>query len=209
MHVQMAYRIGEPELDKVYRFARGDGSVTVIEFDVPRGVYRLALNVPKYGCATTDYLDFLPDHERTINETLVDGPPGPPKPVFLMEGAAPLSFQYVKPTFVLFDKTLVCNQPIDTPIPSHFSAEYDQGAYHVWLYSDPTIEAHAPAVVALRLRTPTGTAHYVRVPITFPTPWAGWPSNIQFDVTEDMIDGLTSEKVDTLLCPKLWETSAH
>jgi hypothetical protein len=38
--------------------------------------------------------------------------------------------------------------------------------------------------------------------------WEGWPSSIQFNVTEDMVDGLAGEATDTLLCPKLWETSA-
>ena len=85
----------------------------------------------------------------------------------------------------------------------------DQGAYYTWLYATPDLTARAPLTVALRLRTTTGLAHYVRLPVPFPPPWNGWPPSIHFNITEDMIDGLITEKTDTLLCPKLWETSAQ
>ncbi len=208
MHLRMSYRVGGDEIDKVVTFARGYDPQTVVEFDIPRSMYRLQLDVPKYKCSTSDFIDVLADHNRTIAETLVDEPPAPPAPVVVMDGAAPTSFLYLKPTFVLFEKGLACNQPITTPLPSHINVEYDQGAYYVWLYTDPA-PAETPVVVALRLRTPTGSAHYVHVPIPFPTPWGGWPNTIRFDVTEDMVDGLATEKTDTLLCPKLWETSVR
>ncbi len=62
--------------------------------------------------------------------------------------------------------------------------------------------------LALRLRTPTHQYHYVRLPVPFPVPWGGWPTSITIDVTEDMVDSLASDPVDTLLCPKMWRTSA-
>ena len=209
LRVQMADRAGGLSVDRTFRFERGEGTETIVEFDVARGVYRLQLDVPKYRCADSDFLDILPDSARTVTETLSDGAPAPSPPVMLLGGTAPISFLYVKPTFVLFDKSVTCNQPVQTPVTSHINVEYDQGAYHAWLYSDATPAASAPLVMALRLRTPTNLAHYVRLPIEFPLPWGGWPSTVTFNVTEDMIAGLATEKVDTLLCPKIWETRIH
>ena len=207
MHVVMSYRVGGNEIDKTVTFARGDDMQTVVELDVPRSIYRLQLDVPKYRCSATDFIDVLSEQNRTITETLIDGQIAPP-PVELFAGLAPLSFLYVKPTFVAFDKSVACNGPIAQPIPTHVNVEYDQGAYYVWLYEDPTIATHGPLTVALKLRTTTGLAHYVRLPIPFPQPWGGFPGSVQLNVTEDMIDGIATEKTDTLLCPKMWETSA-
>ena len=39
----------------------------------------------------------------------------------------------------------------------------------------------------MRLKTPTHQYHYVRLPVPFPVRWEGWPSSIQFNVTEDMV----------------------
>jgi hypothetical protein len=208
MHVVMSYRVGGNEIDKTVKFTRGDDTQTVVELDVPRSMYLLQLDVPKYHCSTTDFVDVLSEQNRSIAETLTDGPKAPPPPVELFAGTAPLSFMYVKPTFVAFDKSVTCNGPIAQPIPTHVNVEYDQGAYYVWLYEDPTIAAGGPLTVALKLRTTTGLAHYVRLPIPFPAPWGGWPGSVQLNVTEDMIDGIATEKTDTLLCPKMWETSA-
>ncbi len=207
MHVRMSYRVGGTEFDKVFTFPRGDGTQAVLEFDVRRSVYRLQIDAPKYKCAAADFLDILADQSRNVTETLTDDPTAQASPMELMEGTAPISFLYVKPTFVLFDKTLTCNQPVPPPLPSHINVEYDQGAYY--LQMDLERAATDAPVVALRLRTPTGTAHYVRVPVQFPASWGGWPGDLQFNVSEDEIDGLATEKVDVLLCPKLWETSVR
>lgn len=209
MHVRMAFRTGDTQFNKSFSVSRGDGSDAVVEFDVPRGVYRVLVEAPKYGCTASDFLEVLPDANRNVNETLVDGPPAPPQPVMLLDGTAPTSFLYVRPTFVLLDKNVACNQPIGPLVTSPVRVEYDQGSYYVWLYSDPQMERQGQYTVALRLRTPASTAHYVRLPFAFPTPWAGFPGHIQMNVSEDMIAGLATEKVDTLLCPKLWQSSAH
>jgi hypothetical protein len=60
----------------------------------------------------------------------------------------------------------------------------------------------------MRLKTPTHQYHYVRLPVPVQLVWGGWPASIQFPVTEDMVDEIASQPVDTLLCPKLWKTSA-
>lgn len=181
----------------------------MIEFDVPRGVYRVLVEAPKEHCSVTDFLDFLPGGNRTILETLADGEPATPPPVTLLDGTAPISFLYVKPTFVLLDPSVACNAPIATTVPSRVNVEYDQGSYHAWLYDDAALDKNGPYTVALRLRTPTSTAHYVRLPFPFPTAWSGFPGHVQMNVSEDMLDGIATDKVDTLLCPKLWETRAR
>jgi hypothetical protein len=208
LRVRVTDRIGRPQVDRVYRFERGEDPKAVVEFDSAFGIYRLDLDAPKYHCSASDYLFFIADHDRSVAENLSDRPPPPPRPV-LLSGTAPQSFLYVQPTFVLFDKRAVdCNKPIPEPLASHIVVENDQDAYYAWFYNDAGSDAGTPQLLALRLRTPTHQYHYVRIPIPFPMPWGGWPSSIQFNVTQEMVDSLAGDAVNTLLCPKLWRTSA-
>jgi hypothetical protein len=207
LRVRLVDRIGRPQIDRVFRVQRGDDPATVLEFDSSFGIYRLDVSAPKYGCSLQDYLFFIDGHDRSISETLNDRPGALLQPV-LLSGTAPQSFLYVQPTFVLFDKrAITCNKPIADPLSSHIVVENDQDAYYAWFYSEPA-NAAVPQQLALRLRTPTHQYHYVRIPIPFPIPWSGWPSSIQFNVTQEMVDVLAGEPVNTLLCPKLWRTSA-
>jgi hypothetical protein len=207
LHVRVTDRIGRPQVDRVYRVERGDDPKAIMEFDSAFGIYRLAIDAPKYGCSATDYLYFIGDHDRSITENLSDRPTPPTQPT-LLSGTAPQSFLYVQPTFVLFDKRAVaCGKPIAQPLNSHIVVENDQDAYYAWFYNDVE-NAGVPQQLALRLRTPTHQFHYVRIPVAFPIPWGGWPSSIQFNVTQEMVDSLAGEPVDTLLCPRLWRTSA-
>jgi hypothetical protein len=210
LHVRLLDRRQNPRVDQVFHFERGDDdNPKVVEFDVPPGTYRLEASAPSYGCSTSDYLTFLADRTRSIDETLGTGAPPRLEPL-LMEGASPQSFLYVQPTFVLLDKNATaCNKPVGDPIASHVVVENDQDAYYAWLYADPTADPHTPVQLALRLKTPTHQYHYVRVPIPFPMPWGGWPNDVRFDVTQDEIDGLASEPVNTLLCLHLWETKVY
>jgi len=213
MHVKATYPVrgAEPDtqLDQTFRFERGDDQEAIVEFDLPRGIYRLRFDVPKYKCTGSDYVEILQDRNRTIRETLRDGAAPQPLPNALFEGAAPPSFLYAKPTFVLFERSVTCNGPVGTPLTSHIGVENDPDAYYVSMFFVPVLDARSSVVVALRLRTPTGLHHYVRVPMQFPTHRSGWPDTVDFPVTEDNLDGLATEKTDTLLCPKLWETSVH
>ncbi len=208
LRVRLTDRIGRTEVDRVYRFERGDDDKAVVEFDSSFGIYRIALDAPKYRCSATDYLFFIAGVDRNITERLSDAPaPEPGKPV-LLSGQAPQSFLYVQPTFVLFDKSqTACKKPVPATLPAQIVVENDQDGYYTWLYSDPAA-APGSQQLALRLRTPTHQYHYVRINIPFPMPWGGWPSSIRFDVTQDMVDSLASEPTNTLLCPKLWRTSA-
>ena len=235
VRVRLSDRINGVEFEKSIRIEAGDTSQAVVEFDVHRGIFRLRIDAPQQHCSARDFLDFLPNSNRTIVETLEPGPPGPRESVTLLDGTAPISFLYTKPTFAFFAPGLACDRPVTTPLDVKSKVEYDQGAFHVWLYPGSfaaiaiptppaaTPEANASAqpifaseaalatsiTVTLRLRTATGQAHYVRVPIVFPFPWGGWPSHVQFNVSEDLIDRLATEKTDVLLCTKLFRTSTH
>lgn len=209
MKVLFADHADNRAVDRVVRFPRGDGAIAVVEADVPHGEYRVVLNVPAYTCSATDVVEVFGDHSRTIDETLAEAPE-PPASVVLMFGSAPLSFLYVKPTFVVYDKSVTCDGPIASmPVPSRVVATYDQGAYYVSLFGDPAPTGAGPWTVAMRLRTPTGLAHYIRLPTPFPPQLSPWPSTVRFDISEDMIDGIATEPTDKLLCPKIWETVVH
>jgi hypothetical protein len=208
LRVALIDRLGKTQVDRAYRVERGDESEAVVEFDSAFGVYALDVQAPKYRCSASDYLFFIAGLQRSISEKLSDPPaPPPPKPV-LLSGSAPQSFLYVQPTFVLFDKSQVaCNKPLPPSLPTNISVENDDDGFYASLYADPSASPGSQQL-ALRLRTPTHQYHYVRVPIGFPIPWMGWPQSIRFDVTQDMLDDLAGDPIDTLLCPKLWRTSA-
>ncbi|HEY1654122.1 MAG TPA: hypothetical protein VGF86_03305 [Candidatus Tumulicola sp.] len=197
------------KFDRTFRVERGDDDKPkIVEFDAAQGTYLLALDAPKYGCRATDYVTFMPDHDRSIAETLATGALPPLQPL-LMNGSSPQSFLYVQPTFVLLDKNVAaCNKPVGDLVAMRTVVENDQDAYYAWLYPDPAAAGRS-VQLALRLKTATHQYHYVRVPIPFPMPWSGWPSEVRFDVTQDEIDGLASQPVDTLLCLHLWETKVY
>ena len=207
MNVRLVDHTGRRATGGTYAVERGDGNVRMVEFDAPRGNFRMDISAPKYTCNALDYISVLSEHNRHIAETLSDGPPPDTHPM-LLEGTAPPSFLYVAPTFVMLDKDLPCKGPIDEPLPSHIVVENDQDAYYVWMYSDPSIDQRGRVQIALRLATVTGEYHYIRIKVPFPEPWTGFPSVIQFNVEEQDLDSMAGEPTDVLLCPKLFRTSA-
>lgn len=207
VRIQLTDRAGITRYNQTLTVERGDDPQAILEFDAPWGIYRLDMSTGKYDCAASDYVILITDHGRSLTENLTSGMPPQTKPM-LLSGTAPQSFLYVQPTFVLFDKSAVaCNKPVPQPLDAQITYENDQDAYYLWLYADPSAPSGSQQL-ALRLRTPTHQYHYVRIPIPFPVPWGGWPESITFNVTQDMVDGLAGEATGTLLCPKLWETSA-
>ena len=205
VRVRMTYPVGDPEVDKTFTVTNDDGATAFVEFDIRAGQYRMLVEAPKLGCSASKYLSVLKDLNRKVAVTLVAGPPERPRPQLVMDGTAPMSFLYTKPTYVLIDKAVARNAPVVTPAVAQIDYEYDQGAYYLWMYGDPAAASDAPTI-ALRLKTPTGLAHYIRVNIPYSEIHPGWPDNLRFDVSEDMIDEMATEKTDILLCPKLWET---
>ncbi len=75
-------RIGGVEFARTIRVTRDDAGQAVVEFDVHRGIFRLRVVAPTAGCEADDYLDFLPNLNRTIVETLVPGRPRRHRPSF-------------------------------------------------------------------------------------------------------------------------------
>ncbi len=206
--VRVTDRIGRVQLDRTFRFERGDENEAIVEFDNAFGVYRLDIAVPGYGCSASNYVYFISGHDRSIAIALTSGTRAAPAVPVLLSGAAPQSFLYLQPTFVLFDKSgAVCKQPVPAPLQTSIVVENDQDSYYAWLYADRGTPLGS-LQLALRLRTPTHQYHYVRIPMQFPIPRTGWPESITLDITEDMADGLATEPVNTLLCPKMWKTSA-
>lgn len=208
IRVRLSDRTGRATLDRTFRVERGDGTEAVVEFDSSFGTYRLDTVAPSYSCYSTVFLALMADHTRSVTTQLDTSTPSPAAPVILY-GNAPQAMLYANPTFVLFDKSAVaCGKPIPTPLATHIDVENDQDAYYTWLYNDDPSRQPDTELLALRLQTPTHQHHYVRIPLPFPAPPQRWPGSIHLDVSQDMIDELATEPIDTLLCPKMWRTSA-
>jgi hypothetical protein len=204
IRVRLTNRTGHTDLQQTFRVQRGSDPTKTVEFDIGRGVYAMQIDSPKYGCAAADYVSFLPDRNRAISETLSSAPQRPPVPL-LLQGTAPLSFLYAKPTVVLFAKGTACDKPVDDPLPADVRMENDRDSFYISLTADPNVQSRA-GVMALSVQSATGENHYVRIPIPY-VPQSGWPSTVQFNVTDDIMDFLAGKPVDTLLCPHLLKTS--
>jgi hypothetical protein len=206
-HVRTVDRLNHPHVDQDVTFQRYGQQSGEIEFNSPQGLYEIQVAVPQYRCYAVDWLFVIADHNRTINEQLTDGSPVVPHPM-LMDGTAPQSFLYLNPTYVLFPKDTACDKPVPDPLPAKVTIENDQDSFYVGIYSDPTLVAQGPETVALRLDTATGDNHYIRLKIPFPEPWDGMPMQVQFNVTDDEVDWLSTQPTGVLLCPRLFRTSA-
>ncbi|HTV93981.1 MAG TPA: hypothetical protein VMG98_14840 [Verrucomicrobiae bacterium] len=207
VHVHMVDRLNRPHVDQDFTLKRYADSTAPIEFDAPPGLFQIAISVPQYRCSAQDFVFFIDQHNRTIAEQLVDGIGSAGQPV-LLDGIASSSFIYLQPSFVLFDKSTECNKPVPDPLPAHITIEDDQDSFYVWMYSDPTLVARGPEIVALQLQTPTGDEHYIRIKVPFPAPWEGMPEEIQFNVRDDDVDWLSGQPTGVLLCPRIFRTSA-
>ena len=198
---------GRQKYDENFRFERGMSDVHSVDFDTPRGTFKILVSAPKYNCSGGDYYMFITDHTRNINMTLAEGPPDFGKP-FLVGGTAPESFSYANPTFVLLDKSVVCDKPIGDPIPLTIRTEAESDGYYLWLYSTPDLVKRGNVQLALQLGSSTGENHYVRLRFPFPQPWDGWPISLQFDLPDNIFDVLAPKPADTLICLPLRRTSA-
>ncbi len=205
VRVRLINRIDKPNFDKTYHFARGYANAKMINFNAPFGVYALVIDAPKYHCSGFDWVLFIPNHDRTMNESLVDGTAPVPHPM-LMVGTLSSAFSYTNPTVAIFDKSQKCNAPVGDPLPLKTAVEYDQNSFYVWMYPDASLIPHAPVVVSVQIGAADGDSHFVRLKVPFPEPWHGFPDTWQFNITDNVIDGLATQKTETLLCPRLYET---
>jgi hypothetical protein len=101
MRVVVSDRINRAEFDQTVQFQRGTGNSTPVEFDSSWGTYRVVLSVPQYRCNAVDFLEVLPDHNRSMNTTLADGLANSAAPVIIL-GALPQSCSYAQPSVVNF-----------------------------------------------------------------------------------------------------------
>lgn len=205
VHVRMLDRLSRPHVDQDFSVKRYSDPTVHLEFDSPPGLYQLQVSAPQFRCYAADYLFIIDQHNRTISEQLSNGPPVVTQPM-LIDGTAPPSFLYLSPTYVLFDKSTQCDKPVPDPIPARMTIENDQDSFYVWLYSDPSLVARGPEIVALQLQTATGEDHYIKLKIPFPP--SDGPGQVQFNVTDDEIAWLSGQPTGVLLCPKLFRTSA-
>lgn len=209
IHVRITDSQRIAHVDKTVTVLRGEDPHVLVPVDMDRGTYFLQIAAPKFNCAAVDWLVFEPDLDRNINETLVQGKPKPTRPLLVL-GTLPQSFQSADPTYLLFDKASVaCGKPIVDPIPSEITTERDSDAFYASIQSTPAIMAKGPdsVTIALRLTTPHGDYHYIRIPMKYPEPWYGFPVVIKFNIREDELLYLPQEPIDTLLCPHFLKTS--
>ncbi len=205
VNLHMVDSTGRQRADQDFSVPRGESLTRTVEFDAPRGTFRVILRTPKYPCAAIDYWSIISEAPRAIAETMVTGTPTEPHPI-LVEGTAPESFLYAEPQFVLFPKDTQCNQHVGDPLPSNFIVENDGSSFYLWMYSNPTLDATG-ALVALQIGAPTGEYHYIRLKMKFPQAWDGFPTTWQFNVRTAAIDWLFQQPIDTLLCPPIFRTS--
>jgi hypothetical protein len=197
---------GRQTFDRDFTFTSGESDSQTVEFDAPRGVFLMTLSAPKYNCGSQTFQVFIEGESRNMKVRLAPGMPPPRQPTLLV-GTAPEAFLYETPTFVLLDKSIQCNKPVDSTLTEDIDSEYDPGSFHLWLYTTPEILARGSVQLAFQLTSTTGDYQYVRLKVPYPQPWGGWPYTVQFNLPEDMLDQLATQPKNVLLCPKIYETS--
>ncbi len=196
---------GRQKYDQQFTFERGTSNTHTVDFDTPRGLFRMQISAPKFNCNALAYLAFLPDHMRNVKVDLSDGAP-PRKAPLLLSGSAPESFASYEPAFVLLDKSVACDKPVGDLIPVETQIESASDAYYEELFPTPENIARGDQL-ALQIATPTGEYHYVRIKIPL-RQWDGWPGSIEFDLPDDIFDVLADKPTGVLNCLKLTRTSA-
>ena len=202
-------RIGRQQVDRVFHVERGDEGEAVVEFDSSFGIYRLDLAAPKYRCTATDYLFFIAGHDRSVSrEAERSHPARRPRRRCCSRARRRNRFFTCSPPS--FSSTRARSHATSRfPLRCRRRSSSRTTRTVTTPGSTPMLRRRAGSQqFTLRLRTPTHQYHYVRVPIPFPMPWTGWPQSVQLNVTEEMVDALAADPVDTLLCPKMWRTSA-
>jgi hypothetical protein len=182
---------------------RGAADQATVAFDAPWGVYRLNASVPARDCSAVDYVVLQPKYDRTISETLQDGPASPLAPLLLF-GVGPASFHDAKPQFVIFDGDAVaCGYVVPEPLPVPVKFEHEGDAYYATIYRVPDI---ANPLLALRLQTPNHAYQYVSILTLWPQT-NRWPRSIHFNVGQQQMTLLDGKATNTLFCPT-WNVTA-
>ncbi len=205
MRVVVTDRINRAEFDQTVRFARGTGNSARVEFDSSWGTYKIAMSIPKYRCNGIDFLEVLPDHDRSMNTTLVDGPANIAAPVIIL-GALPQSFAYAQPSVVIFPASLRCNGAVGDPQMDGIDNELEQDAYYAAIRTPALYHQPIAVTLAVRLQDSSGGFHYIRMPWKFSSGYS-WPSIGKLDIDDGVLGWIAGQTEDILLCPKFYGTS--
>src|SRR5947209_15679259 len=143
------------------------------------------MSVPKYRCNAVDFLEVLPDHNRSMNTALADGPGNAAAPVIIL-GALPQSFSYVQPAVVLFPATLRCNGAVGDAQTAGIDNELEQDAYYSAIRNPAIYRQPVAATVAVRLQDSSGGFHYIRMPWNFGSGFT-WPSIGKLDIDDAVL----------------------
>lgn len=210
VQVSVTDKIGRSILDQKFRAYRDNGNEVPVEFDIPWGTYRAAVKMPvaHAPCSAVTYFTVLPDHNRTLDISLQAHASPQPVPTLIM-GTAPFAFSYVDPTVVAFANGTACNSQVGDPLDAGIVTQNDSDGYYASVLPNAQlIQQRGPAVLAVRLTDSHGGYHYIRVPPKVFGFSYRWPSSAKFDVNEDAIDYVADKPEDTLLCPRMYETSS-
>jgi hypothetical protein len=202
VHLRIIDSTRRRDIKQDFSFQRGTGTSHNVEFDAPRGTYRVGLVAPATNCGFIDFLSFISEAPRTVHEDLVTTPPKQ-VPIVLFEGLAPDAFLAADPQFILFPKDTKCDTPVpDPPPPANVRLENDGSSFYVWMSLDEAMSG----LLAMQIGTPTGEFHYLRVRVHL-DPWGGFPDTVSLNVTQDQLDLLAGQPTDKLLCPKIYWSS--
>lgn len=209
LQARVTDRLNRPQIEQVFQVEPGMGKTARFEIELPFGAYRIAMSarVKNTTCSAVEYFTVLPNHNRSVTVALRDGPP--PKPVvpMIVMGESPFSFAYVQPTLLVFGKQVKCNGPVGDPVSADIRVETDSDGYYASIFPNQALLQSLPAVVAMQLKDSQGGYHYVRLPGA--VAFTSWPSQLTFNVSEDVIDYVADKPEDTLLCPRMYKTSVQ
>lgn len=209
VHVVVTDKIERTQFEQTYKVQPGTGNTARYEFDLPFGTYRMELTA-KAGastCSAIQYFTVLSGRNRPVNVTLQGGHTVNPVVPMLVVGESPFAFAYVQPTLMIFGKTAKCNGPVGDPVSADIRVDTDSDGYYAQVFPNRALADAWPGVIAMQLKDSQGGYHYVRLPgdIGF----SHWPSQITFNVSEDVIDYVADKPEDTLLCPRMYKTTVH
>jgi len=205
MRVDLTDRINRVVYERTVRFQRSTGNETRVAFDSAWGTYKISMTVPTYGCNGVDFVDILPDHDRSVNITLLDGPANATAPV-LVAGSLPVSLANVQPILVAFPATLRCNGAARDPQTEGIDNQLEQDAYYASMRTPALYHQPIAVTLAVRFTGASGRFHYIRVPFRFSSGYA-WPSVGELNIDDSIIHWAAQKTQDILLCPKYYGTS--
>jgi hypothetical protein len=209
LRVQVTDKLDRPQVQQTFQIQPGMGKTPRFEFDLPFGIYRIAMQA-KAGnatCGAVEYFTVLTGHNRSLDVTLQNGRVTNPVVPMLVAGESPFSFAYVQPTLMLFGKTAKCDGPVGDPINADIHVTTDSDGYYAQIFPNSALAQAWPVVVAMQMKDSQGGYHYVRLPGE--PGFSRWPSQLSFNVSEDVIDYVADKPEDTLLCPRMYKTTVH